>query len=127
MYRFHLTRNLRSLAFLLILVAGIAAIGVLWWANHTGLPGPWRAAIEREVAKQGRGHIKIGSLRFSLFHGIVATDVLVYAEPEHRKEISRLERITLDFDKTKLARGTFDLTKINLMTHVHHQLTYPTT
>lgn len=113
MYRLHLTRNLRSLAFLLVLAAGIAAIGVLWWANHTGLPEPWRAAIEREVAKQG-GHIKIGSLRYNLFKGIVATDVRVFSEPEHLKEISRLERITLDFDKTKLARGKFLLTKIEL-------------
>ncbi|RYD23812.1 MAG: hypothetical protein EOP88_02635 [Verrucomicrobiaceae bacterium] len=113
MYRLHLTRNLRSLAFLLVLAAGIAAIGMLWWANHTGLPEPWRAAIEREVAKQG-GHIKIGSLRYNIFKGIVATDVRVYSEPEHLKEISRLERITLDFDKTKLARGKFLLTKVEL-------------
>ena len=61
MSRLHLTRNLRSLAFLLTLVAAIAAAAGLWWANHTGLPEPWRATIEREVAKQG-AFIKIGSL-----------------------------------------------------------------
>jgi hypothetical protein len=47
MYRLHLTRNLRTLAFLLILSAVLGGIGILWWANSTGLPGPWRAAIER--------------------------------------------------------------------------------
>lgn len=113
MYRFHLTRNLHSLAFLLVLASGIAGIFVLWWANHTGLPEPWRAAIEREVAKQ-KAYIKIGSLRYNLLQGIVATDVQVFSEPEHLREISKLERIILDFDKTKLARGIFQLTKIQL-------------
>lgn len=113
MYRFHLTRNLRSLAFLLVLLAGLAGIGVLWWANHTGLPEPWRAAIEREVAKQ-KAYIKIGSLRYNIFQGIVAKDVLVFSDPEHLKEISKLERIILDFDKTKLARGIILPTKIQL-------------
>ncbi|MES2440157.1 MAG: AsmA-like C-terminal region-containing protein [Verrucomicrobiota bacterium] len=113
MYRLHLTRNLRSLAFLLIVSAVLAGIGVLWWANHTGLPEPWRAAIEQQVAKQG-AYIKIGSLRYAILQGIVATDVRVYSEPEHLREISRLESVILDFDKTKLARGKFHLNKIQL-------------
>lgn len=113
MYRLHLARNLRSLAFLLIVSAVLAGIGILWWANHTGLPEPWRAAIEQQVSKQG-AFIKIGSLRYAILQGIVATDVRVYSEPEHLREISRLERVTLDFDKTKLARGIIHLNKIRL-------------
>ena len=113
MYRLHLTRNLRSLAFLLTVVAVIAAVYGLWWANHTGLPEPWRATIEREVAKQG-AFIKIGSLSYAPLKGVVATDVRVYSEPEHLREISRLEAVVLDFDKTKLARGIFHLNKIEL-------------
>jgi hypothetical protein len=113
MYRLHLTRNLRSLAFLLTVVAAIAAVCGLWWANHTGLPEPWRATIEREVGKQG-AFIKIGSLSYAPLKGVVATDVRVYSEPEHLREISRLEAVVLDFDKTKLARGIFHLNKIEL-------------
>ena len=113
MSRLHLTRNLRSLAFLLTLVAAIAAVAGLWWANHTGLPEPWRATIEREVAKQG-AFIKIGSLSYAPLKGVVATDVRVYSEPEHLREISRLEAVVLDFDKTKLARGAIHLNKIEL-------------
>jgi AsmA-like C-terminal region len=113
MYRLHLTRNLRTLAFFGVIAAVIAGVGVLWWANHTGLPAPWRAAIEREAGKQG-AHIRIGSLRYSLLRGITATDVLVYSDAAHQQEISRLERIILDFDKTKLARGQFHLNRIQL-------------
>ncbi len=113
MYHLHLTRNLRSFAFLLIVSAVLAGIGLLWWANRTGLPESWRAAIEQEVAKRG-AFVKIGGLRYSLLQGIVATDVRVYSEPEHLQEISRLERVILDFDKTKLARGIVHLTRIEL-------------
>ncbi len=113
MYRLHLTRNLRTLAFLLIFSAVLGVIGVLWWANHTGLPEPWRAAIEREVAKQGV-HLKIGGLHYAVLRGIIATDVRVFSEPEHLREISRLERVILDLDNTKLARGIIHLKKIQL-------------
>jgi AsmA-like C-terminal region len=113
MYRLHLTRNLRSLGFLLTFAAAIVAVSGLWWANHTGLPGPWRATIEQEAAKQG-AFIQIGSLSYAPFRGVVATDVRVFSEPSHRREISRLEAVVLDFDKTKLARGIFHLNKVEL-------------
>lgn len=121
MYHLHLTRNLRSLLFLLTVGAVLAGIGLLWWANRTGLPAPWRAAIEQEVAKRG-AHVKIGGLRYVLLQGIVATDVRVYSEPEHVLEVSRLERVILDFDKTKLARGIIHLNKIQL---AHARLSMP--
>lgn len=113
MYRLQLTRNLRSLAFLLIALALLAGLGVLGWANHTGMPQSWRAAIAREVAKQG-AHIKIGSLRYIPFKGVIATDLQVFSEAEQLREISRLEQVILVFDKTKLARGLIHLTKIEL-------------
>lgn len=113
MYHLHVTRNLRTLVFLLILSAVIGLFGVLWWANSTGLPEPWREMVEKEVSKQG-AHIKIGSVRYALFKGIVATDVRVFSEPEHLREISRLEQIILDIDVTKLARGEVHMSKIEL-------------
>ncbi len=121
MHRLHLTRNLRTLAFLLMISAVLGAIGVLWWANSTGLPEPWRAAIEQQLAKQG-AHVKIGAVRYVLFQGIVADGVKVYFEPEHLRETSRLERVVLDFDKTQLARGEFQINKIQL---VDARLTLP--
>lgn len=113
MYHLHLTRNLRSLLFLLIVSAVLAGLGTLWWANHTGLPESWRAAIEREVAKQG-AHIKIGGLSYIPLRGVVATKVRFFSDAEHHHEISRLERVLLDFDKTKLARGIVHITRIDL-------------
>jgi hypothetical protein len=113
MYRFHLARNLRSLVFLLVFAAILAAIGGLWWANHTGMPVAWRVAIEKAVSKQG-AHITIGSLRYVPLKGVIASDLRVYSEPEHLREISRLERVVLDFDKTRLARGNIHLNKIQL-------------
>ncbi len=113
MYRLHLTRNLRSLGFLLTAAAIIALPATLWWANRTGLPESWRTAIEREISKQG-AHIQIGSLRFHPLRGVVASKVRIFSDAAHRHEISKLESLLLDFDKTKLARGVFLITKIEL-------------
>lgn len=113
MYHLHLTRNLRSLAFVVVVSAIIGVIGTVWWANHTGLPESWRATIENEISKQG-AHIKIGALSYLPFRGVAASDVRVYSDAAHEHEISRLERVLLDFDKTKLARGIVHITKIEL-------------
>jgi len=113
MYHLHLTRNLRSLAFLVVAFAILGVIGTLWWANRTGLPESWRATLENEISKQG-AHIKIGALSYLPFRGVAASDVRVYSDAAHQHEISRLERVLLDFDKTKLARGKVHLTKLEL-------------
>ena len=113
MYRLHLTRNLRSFAFLMIAAAVVAVPGTLWWANRTGLPESWRTAIERQISKQG-AHIHIGALSYHPLRGVIASKVRVFSDPARLHEISRLERVLLDFDKTKLARGQFQITKIEL-------------
>lgn len=113
MFHLHLSRNLRSLAFLLVTSAIAAAIATLWWANRTGLPDSWRAMIERELGREGL-HMKIGSLSYLPLRGVVATDVTVFSDSDMRHEISHLERVLMDFDKTKLARGEVQLKKIQL-------------
>lgn len=113
MYRLHLTRNLRSLAFVVVVLGFLAVPGTLWWANHTGLPPAWRAAIEREIGRHG-AHVRIGALSYLPLRGLAATDVRVFADPACTREISRLERVLVDFDKTRLARGTVQITKLVL-------------
>ncbi len=113
MTRLHLLRNLRSAAYLVVVVAAFALIGILWWANHTGLPAAWRGAIEREMAKQGI-HLTIGSLSYIPFKGIVASEVRVFADAQHAVMLSQLERILIAVDKTKLARGEWRLTRVQI-------------
>ncbi len=113
MYRFRLKQNLRSVVFFLILGSVIGGCGLLWWANQTGLPKTWRTVIEQEISKQGV-FIQIGSLRYIPLRGITASDVRVYSDPQHQRQISELESIVLDVDKTKLTRGIFHLTKVEL-------------
>lgn len=113
MYHLHLSQNLRSLVFLLITAAVLAAIGTLWWANRTGLPESWRIAIEREISQHG-AYVKIGGLTYIPLRGVAASKIRVFSDPEHSHEISRLERVILNFDKSKLTRGIIRLTKIEL-------------
>lgn len=109
----HISRAFRSLVFLVITLALVGAMGLLWWANRTGLPEPWRVAIENEIGKQGV-HVKIGGLSYLPLRGVVASDVRVFSDASSAHEISRLERVLLGFDKTKLARGKIEITKVEL-------------
>ncbi len=113
MYRFHLARNLRSLVFLIVLTTIMAGAGVLWWANRTGLPSSWRTSIESIIQKKG-AFVRIGGLRYHPLRGVVASNVRVFSDASCLHEVSRLETVLLAFDKTKLARGIVDLTKIEL-------------
>lgn len=113
MHRLHFTRNLRSLVFLLLAAAIPVAASALWWANRTGLPESWRATIERGLGRQGL-HVKVGALSYLPLRGVMASGVKVYSDEERLHEISRLEGVLMDFDKTKLARGDFHLNKIEL-------------
>jgi hypothetical protein len=113
MHHLHLTRNLRTLGFLLIMAAILAGGWLLWWANRTGLPESWRAGIEREISHHGL-YVKIGALSYHPLRGVVASKVRAYSDPQCLHEISRLERVLLDFDKTKLARGSVRINKLVL-------------
>ena len=113
MTRLRLFRNLRTAAYLLVCGMVLAVIGALWWANHTGLPATWRAAIEREFAKQGI-HVTLGSLSYIPLKGIVASNVRVFSDLSHTVTLSQLEHISIDVDKTSIARGVVRLTKIQI-------------
>jgi hypothetical protein len=113
MHRFHLTRNLRSLVFLMIAAAVPAAGWTVWWANRTGLPESWRTAIERELDKQGL-HVEIGALSYLPLRGVAASKVRVFSDSTRLHEISSFERVMMAFDKTKLARGDVHLNHLEL-------------
>jgi hypothetical protein len=113
MTRLHLLRNLRTLVYLVVLGGLLAGAGFVVWANHTGLPAMWRTGIEGELAKHGI-HARIGSLSLNLIRGLVAKDVTLYTDPERTREFCRLERLLVNVDKTKIARGKMNLTKIEI-------------
>jgi len=113
MWRWHLIRNLRTALFIAAALSLIGFGGIVWWANRTGLPETWRAAIEEECGKQGT-FLTIDSLSYIPFKGIIARGVRVFSDKEKRLEVSQLERIVLDFDKAELIRKKFRLTKVEL-------------
>ncbi len=113
MLRFHVMQNLRSAFFLAVLFVVLAVPLAIWHANRGGLPDAWRHGIERELAGQGI-HLEMEALRYLPFRGIEAKNVRVFADPERENELSRIGRVLLDFDKTRLARGDIRLNKIQL-------------
>jgi len=113
MWRWHFFRNLRTALFIAVVLALLASGVGVWWANRTGLPETWRTAIEEEFGKKG-AHLAIDSLSYIPFKGVIASGVQVFSDKEKKFEISRWERIVLDFDKSQLIRRKLRLTKIEL-------------
>jgi hypothetical protein len=113
MTRLHLLRNLRTLAYLVVVGALLAGIGFVIWANQTGLPATWRATIEQELSKHGI-NATIGGLSLHPLKGIVAREVVLFSDPGRQQEFCRLDRLLIDVDKTKIARGVVFLTKIEI-------------
>ncbi|BCU79106.1 AsmA-like C-terminal region-containing protein [Luteolibacter sp. LG18] len=114
MTRLHFFRNLRTAILLLMVCTVVAAVGGLWWANATGLPEEWRQRIEHELAKQGL-NVSVASLSYQPFHGgLVATEIRIFSDESCTRQISRVERVAIDFDKSRLARGELKLTKFEI-------------
>lgn len=113
MTRLQLLRNLRTLVYLAVLGGLLAGAGFVVWANHTGLPALWRTGIENELAKHGI-NARIGSLSLNLLRGIVAKDVTLFTDPERTHEFCRFERLLVNVDKTKIARGQVNVTKVEI-------------
>lgn len=114
MDRLHLQRNLRTFVFLSVVLLAIALPVGVFWINQTGLPDSWRTTIQSRLDEAGI-YVEIGSLSYSPLRGLVAGDVSIYNEQERIRVVSRVERMILGFDKTKLARGKVELTKIRLL------------
>jgi len=114
MTRFRLLQNLRT-ALMLLMAAAVLALGAaLWWANRTGLPETWRAMIEGELEKQGL-HVSIARLSYQPLRGVVAEEIRVFSDSEHLHQVSRMERVVLEIDKPKLARGEVKITRFELV------------
>jgi hypothetical protein len=113
MFRFKFVRNLRTAIWLFFFALIPITLMGLYWANKTGLPKSWRAAIEHEISNHGV-HVEIGSLSYIPLKGFVASNVHVYAEKKRIHEISKLERVQLVLDYASLASGNFRLRKLEL-------------
>ena len=113
MFRPRFLHNLRSILWIFCAAFIPLAIFGLYWANNIGLPANWRNALEQEISKHG-AYVEIGSLTYIPLQGFVARDLRIFAEAERENEISRLERVQLVFDNTRLAGGEFKLSKVQL-------------
>jgi hypothetical protein len=96
-------------AFLLV----VAAAGVVWWANHTGLPEAWRGLIEDALAVKGI-HAEVGGLRYLPLRGIEANEVVLYRDASRRRTIGRFNELVLDVNPSQLYRGNLRLDRLDL-------------
>ncbi len=113
MKRIRIIHRLRMALALLGFSALVGGAGLLWWANHTGLPDSWRGGIEEALAANGL-HAELASLRYLPLRGIEAGEVVIYTDASRRRILGRLDHLLLDIDRTKLSRGDFKVQQLDL-------------
>lgn len=113
MIRIRIIHRLRTVSAVAVFALILGAVGVLWWANYTGLPPSWREGIEKALAANGI-HAEVASLRYLPLRGIEAGEVVIYTDASRTRVGTRLEKLILDVDRTKLARGDVRIDQLNL-------------
>ena len=88
-------------------------VGLVWWANHTGLPSAWRGVIEKAMA-EGGVYADVGSLRYIPFRGIEVNQVILYRDAARRQSIGQIHELLIDVNPTQLYRGHVQLDRLDL-------------
>lgn len=100
---------LALMGFLLV----VSLVGLVWWANHTGLPSAWRGAIEEALADGGI-YADVGSLRYIPFRGIEVSEVKLYRDNSRRQSIGQIHALLIDVNPTQLYQGNVQLDRLDL-------------
>ncbi len=75
-----------------------------YYAQNKGFTHQWRNLITAEFEKRGV-YATIWRLNLDPLRGLVAKDVMVYEDPEHKILLMSISRIGLDIDPIKLITG----------------------
>lgn len=97
--------------FILAVLAGIGWAAV--YAYDKGFTKRWRELIMDELARRGI-EAKIDKLTFDPFEGLVARNVRIYEDKDHRSVLATINNITLDIDLARLVRKEQFLNTIDL-------------
>lgn len=85
---------------MLLLVLALAGWGA-YYAQDKGFAKKWRNFIHAEFEKRGM-HATIRRLTLDPLNGLIARDVLVFEDPEHKILLMSINKVALDVDLTKL-------------------------
>lgn len=86
---------------ILVLLVGWAA----YYVQDKGFTHRWRDMIMAEFEKRGV-HATIRRLNLDPLRGLIARDVYVYEDPEHKILLMSISQIALDIDPVKLISGS---------------------
>ncbi|MEM1295489.1 MAG: hypothetical protein AAGH89_08985, partial [Verrucomicrobiota bacterium] len=86
---------------ILVLLVGWAA----YYVQDKGFTHRWRDMIMAEFEKRGV-HATIRRLNLDPLRGLIARDVSVYEDPEHKILLMSISQIALDIDPVKLLSGS---------------------
>jgi len=113
MKRLRILRNLHT-TLLGLVVLGLVGCGAgIFWLNHVGLTAETREQLAAEIARRGIV-LEFETLRYEPLTGLVASDVVVFADSEKVLTLAHLGSVIIDVDKTKLLRKEVRVTKIEV-------------
>ncbi len=73
----------------------------------------WRSFVMQELEAHGL-HLDFDRLSLNPFGGVVARDVRVFNDEEHKQLLAAVDKITLSFDSGKVLQGKFQLESLEL-------------
>ena len=101
---------------LTVILTSLLLLGTAAWAAFyaydRGFTKRWRRAIHTELARHGL-EATIGKLTLDPVEGLVARQVFLYDGPGQHRMLAKIDRISLDIDYGKFARGERFLSKID--------------
>ncbi len=103
----------------LVLTSGLLA-GVVY-VSTDAFGNSWRGFVIKEMAARGL-HLDFGSLILNPVGGILASDVRVFDDADHKRVLVAMDRLNLDFNLGKLMEKQFVLEGLELS---HTNVTLP--
>jgi hypothetical protein len=103
----------RRFFLLAILILGFGGAALVYTARKHGFTSRWRELITSEFADRGI-YCDIGRLTIDPFSGLVARNVRLFEDIDHRTLLANVNNITLDIDLARLVRAQQFLNTVDL-------------
>lgn len=108
-----LSKKLRWILRIFVLLLTVAVFGLSWYGYKKGLTKRWRETVFQEFRRHGV-EVAFQKLTLDPFRGLVAREVSVFDTNDRHRVIAKIDKVVLSVDLSRLANGRPFLTALEL-------------